>query len=482
MLDSATITREQLRTVYIATELGGKTGDFSHFSYAKLGSSTYSFGQLQFDVGKSDSTKDFLRKNGFDSTDIHDLGQHGGLSRERLDVLDAKLQAIPQAKIDRFTNDQLDKKIADVDHAIDLVRTQNPANADAIIQDQKLQLGLADYANQFGSITPQLVEVMKGSAETLHATGIIVQAGNPPTREDIQTFIDATKYGHNNARAVAGRAGRFNNAMSELGLAPAKHAHSHASGKTNSVLELGAHGDAVSVLQTDLAALGYTDNRGQTLQPDGDYGRNTEAAVKAFQGDHGLPVDGVAGKNTLDTVQNQRHLLGPIPALAPEMEGNPHPRFDSTDPANRAPLERDSHTRDLPDAPQSAINPYTDPRNLDHGLYAELKGRIPEAGEKRLAQITAACHMSGIRSGEVGQIQFRGDDALMIAPNGGPGRGAEVALTSPAPSLQQTMQQVQGFDQQQQQQLQIAQMTAQQTQMQSGPVIGGPGPSGQHMG
>lgn len=206
MSDNATITREQLRAVYIATELSGKTGDSSHFSYAELGSSTYSFGELQFDVGNSDSTKDFLRKNGFGATEIHDLGQHGGLSRERLDALDTKLQDIPQAKIDQFTNDQLDKKIAEVGHAIDQVRTQNPENADAITQDQKLQLGLADYANQFGSITPQLVEVLKGNAETLYATGVTIQAGNPPTRDNVQTFIDATKYGHNNARAVEGRA------------------------------------------------------------------------------------------------------------------------------------------------------------------------------------------------------------------------------------------------------------------------------------
>lgn len=44
MSNSATITREQLRTVIIATELGGKTGDSDRFSYAKLGKSTYYFG------------------------------------------------------------------------------------------------------------------------------------------------------------------------------------------------------------------------------------------------------------------------------------------------------------------------------------------------------------------------------------------------------------------------------------------------------
>jgi putative chitinase len=245
-------------------------------------------------------------------------------------------------------------------------------------------------------------------------------------------------------------------------------ARGHAVG--GSTLKLGAHGDAVTALQTDLAALGYTDNRGQTLQPDGHLGRNTEAAVKAFQSDYGLPVDGMAGKNTLDAIQSQRHSLSPIPALAPELEGNPHPRIDSYAPANRAPAERDPRAPGLPDAAAPAINPYADPHHPDHGLYAELRQRIPNASENRIVECTAACHMAGIRSGEVGHIQMRGNEALMFAPNGGLGSRAEVALTSPAPSVQQTMQHVQTFEQNQQ--VAIAQMNAQQQQ--TGPVLGGP--------
>ena len=55
MSDNSTITREQLLVVYVVTELGGKVSDASHFSYAKLENSTYSFGLMQFDVG-SDTT------------------------------------------------------------------------------------------------------------------------------------------------------------------------------------------------------------------------------------------------------------------------------------------------------------------------------------------------------------------------------------------------------------------------------------------
>jgi hypothetical protein len=80
--------------------------------------------------------------------------------------------------------------------------------------------------------------------------------------------------------------------------------------------------------------------------------------------------------------------------------------------------------------------------------------------------------MSGIRSGELGQIHLRGEEALVFAPNGGAGSRAEVALTSPAPSIQQTVQHVQSFEQNLQMQMQMAHMNAQQQQ--TGPVLGGP--------
>jgi len=246
------------------------------------------------------------------------------------------------------------------------------------------------------------------------------------------------------------------------------HAQGHAD--DDGVLKLSAHGQAVSALQADLAALGYTDNRGKPLLPDGHYGRNTEAAVMAFQSDHGLRSDGVAGKNTFAAIQGQRQLLNGIPAFAPELQGNPHPRIDSIDPANRAPAQRDLRAPTWPDTAGPAINPYADPSHPDHGLYAELRERIPNASENRIVECTAACHMAGIRSGELGKIHLRGKDALVFAPNGGAGSRAEVALTSPAPPIQQTVQHVKGFEQNQQ--MVIAQMNAQQQQ--TGPVMGGP--------
>lgn len=60
-------------------------------------------------------------------------------------------------------------------------------------------------------------------------------------------------------------------------------------------LRRGAKGDVVALLQEILVNQGY--DVGKT-GVDGDYGKATEAAVKKFQKDHGLTVDGICGNNT----------------------------------------------------------------------------------------------------------------------------------------------------------------------------------------
>ena len=292
MTDKNSITPEQLRTVLVATELGGKAGDSTHFSYAELGNSTYSFGQMQFDVGSNPSAQSFLKDNGFDASEIDMLSRHGGLSSEEKTSLDTKLQAIPQTKMDQFTNQQLNDTIARVGDIINSVRKQNPTAAEAISKDQKLQLGIADYANQFSPrLDSQLATFLAGKQER----GI--HASSPPTRDDMQNFISTTPYGHDpaNTKAVKSRAERFDEAMATLKLGPATKTTSHATDKTASTLKQGGHGPAVHNLQTQLADLGYLDGKGI----DGAFGIRTGRAVERFQHDHRLKVDGIAGPMTL---------------------------------------------------------------------------------------------------------------------------------------------------------------------------------------
>lgn len=59
------------------------------------------------------------------------------------------------------------------------------------------------------------------------------------------------------------------------------------------VLKKGSKGDAVKRLQEQLQQLGYLSGA-----IDGIFGPQTEKAVKAFQADNGLDVDGIAGEFT----------------------------------------------------------------------------------------------------------------------------------------------------------------------------------------
>ena len=61
------------------------------------------------------------------------------------------------------------------------------------------------------------------------------------------------------------------------------------------VLEKGSEGNEVKTLQRLLISLGYSCGKSGI---DGDFGTATDKAVKKFQTDKGLEVDGVVGKNT----------------------------------------------------------------------------------------------------------------------------------------------------------------------------------------
>ena len=65
-------------------------------------------------------------------------------------------------------------------------------------------------------------------------------------------------------------------------------------------LRRGSSGEYVTLLQTKLIQLGY--DVGAT-GADGRYGDKTEAAVKAFQKDHGLVEDGITGPRTWEALQ-----------------------------------------------------------------------------------------------------------------------------------------------------------------------------------
>ncbi|MBR6571818.1 MAG: peptidoglycan-binding protein [Clostridia bacterium] len=66
---------------------------------------------------------------------------------------------------------------------------------------------------------------------------------------------------------------------------------------TRATLRYGSEGSEVTTLQNRLIALGYLSGRA-----DGMYGKNTKAAVKAFQKNNNLNADGIAGTLTLEAL------------------------------------------------------------------------------------------------------------------------------------------------------------------------------------
>ena len=72
---------------------------------------------------------------------------------------------------------------------------------------------------------------------------------------------------------------------------------SSSSSSSGTVIKLNSQGTKVSQLQQDLKQLGY-----YYAEITGNVGSKTEAAIKEFQKDHGLTVDGIAGPKTLDAI------------------------------------------------------------------------------------------------------------------------------------------------------------------------------------
>lgn len=83
------------------------------------------------------------------------------------------------------------------------------------------------------------------------------------------------------------------------------------SSSSSGILRLGARGSDVHTLQSQLKQLGY-----MKMEPTGVYGEVTEKAVRTFQQQHGLLVDGIAGPQTKQALAQA--LNGEAPAKKEE--------------------------------------------------------------------------------------------------------------------------------------------------------------------
>lgn len=171
-------------------------------------------------------------------------------------------------------------------------------------------------------------------------------------------------------------------------------------------LKPGSSGHPVQALQTGLAKLGYTGRDGAPLRRDGIFGRNTRTAVEAFQRDHGLTVDGIAGPDTRRALEVSLH-------------------------AARTPT---------PDAPTTSMRGFSDPGHPQHTMYAKLKELLPTGtSEARLAQATTACHLAGLNDPRnLGPI-YNAGSRILFTNHSLFGQMAEMDLAAPAPSVKQSL-------------------------------------------
>ena len=92
-----------------------------------------------------------------------------------------------------------------------------------------------------------------------------------------------------------------------------------------SSLKKGSSGDSVRALQKRLKELGY-----YTGSVDGDFGENTEKAVKAFQERNGLTVDGKAGTNTMAKLNSSSAVKAATATATPKKTATPTPKRTAT--------------------------------------------------------------------------------------------------------------------------------------------------------
>ena len=123
------------------------------------------------------------------------------------------------------------------------------------------------------------------------------------------------------------------------------HSQGHGS-MADGVMVLGERGPEVEVLQNKLIQAGYTGRNNQPLSADERYGPNTEHAVREFQKAHGLKVDGKAGSNTLDALDNaiRQQATTDTPPAPPEQRTDSVPTETSTPAQQQHALGRDLTT------------------------------------------------------------------------------------------------------------------------------------------
>jgi hypothetical protein len=219
------ITPQQIYDLLFMTECSDKPYYLDHFSYAG-GNSSYSFGVMQFDVRANPAVAPFLLGNGFSQQEVDKLKRKDKklIDPKEKEVLDKKLQAIPQDKMDEFVCKQILALMGEVNYLIRKVRSVNPEAGFAVINSEEMQLRIVDFCNQHGNRPINALQdyLEDGGCYRLGVGGLNNLPGThffPSGDIDIPWFVEnLQRFVKTKVYLDHPRAQRLNDALKQLGV------------------------------------------------------------------------------------------------------------------------------------------------------------------------------------------------------------------------------------------------------------------------
>lgn len=258
---------------------------------------------------------------------------------------------------------------------------------------------------------------------------------------------------------------------------PQRRAHAPVHGiLSDGALQIGEQGPEIAKLQDSLIKLGINDHIKNPIKADGIFGPDTQRAVQAFQLWHGTEqVNGVADRRTLAAIHTQAGLAA-IQRATDQAAGAPIRDFaananlgvktdprsaadpreadvspNAMEPAAATPAKEPSRMNPLASAEASQTESQHGPARLspaDQAMFAKIRaGAPPEVADETVAAAMLAAKRNGIPDAErIGPVGVA--NGVLWVGGTVPGFHTGLSLAERAPPMQDTLREVQAFNQQ----------------------------------
>ena len=216
------------------------------------------------------------------------------------------------------------------------------------------------------------------------------------------TLSNPSIYGYGRPRweyasSIEGCASTGSSSAEKEAHAKSGESHSSSQAKSYGMLIRGSEGEAVKDLQQKLIDLGYDIGR---YGADGEFGSETLRAVKQFQKDHGLDVDGVVGEMTMEAINTGIEKIrpkAPVSVVVPDSGSTSTASRNTTTEPNRkpaqpAPINTKAGTNKKASLSKGDIVEFTGSRH-----YWSSNAKIGTACKPGRAKITAISSSENVR-------------------------------------------------------------------------------------